>query len=165
MRRSPNIRLMASQISTAHDKKNKIISVRKIVRASPDQIFDLLANPAMHVAIDGSGSLVASQSSKPQRLSLNATFGMRMKMGIPYTMTNKVVEFEEGKQIAWRHLGGHVWRYILEPVTGGTLVTEQFSYGTARSPLMLKLVGLVRNKERDITKTLDNLADYFENKK
>jgi hypothetical protein len=156
---------MTTPDTSAHDNKNKIVSVSKFVPAEPVQIFELLANPTMHSVIDGSGSVVAPKSSAPQRLSLNATFGMSMKKGAPYKITNSVVEFVEGKQIAWRHFGGHVWRYILEPTQGGTMVTEQFSYATSKSPLMLKLAGYVRNNERDIRKTLDNLAKYFADKK
>ena len=162
---SPNIKPMTTPNTSAHDKKNKIVSVSKLVSASPEQIFELLANPAMHAVIDGSGSVIASKASAPQRLALNATFGMSMKKGAPYKITNTVVEFVEGKQIAWRHFGGHVWRYILESTQGGTMVTEQFSYGTSKSPLMLKLAGYVRNNERDIRNTLDNLAKHFADKK
>lgn len=164
-RHSPNIKPMTTSNTSAHDKKNKIVSVSKLVSASPDQIFDLLANPAMHAVIDGSGSVLAPKSSAPQRLALNATFGMSMKKGAPYKITNTVVEFAEGKQIAWRHFGGHVWRYILEPTQGGTMVTEQFSYGTSKSPIMLKLAGFVRKNEEAIRKTLDNLARHFADKK
>ena len=155
---------MKTPSTSAHDKENKIVSVSKLVPASAEQIFELLANPEMHPVIDGSGFVIAV-SSAPKRLSLNATFGMSMKRGVPYKMTNTVVEFVEGKQIAWRHFGGHVWRYILEPTTGGTTVTEQFSYGTSKSPLTLKLAGYVKGNEKAIKQTLANLADYFANKK
>ncbi|MFM7820415.1 MAG: SRPBCC family protein [Actinomycetota bacterium] len=144
-----------------HDKKNKIVSVSKFVTASAQEIFDLLANPAMHSIIDGSGSVLAPKDSAPTRLSQGAKFGMSMKKGAPYKITNTVVEFVESKRIAWRHFGGHVWRYVLEPSNGGTMVTEQFSYGTSKSPLMLKLAGYVRNNERDMRKTLENLANHF----
>lgn len=155
---------MTTPNTSAHDKKNKIVSVTKFVPASSDQIFELLANPAMHAVIDGSGSVISPRADAPQRLCLGATFGMNMKSGARYKITNTVVEFVEGKQIAWRHFGGHVWRYILESNDDGTMVTEQFSYGTSKLPLMLKLAGFVRNNERDIRKTLDNLADYFASK-
>jgi hypothetical protein len=148
-----------------HDKKKKIVSASRFIAADSSQIFELLADPARHAVIDGSGSVLAPKSSAPQRLSLNATFGMSMKKGAPYKITNTVVEFVEGMQIAWRHFGGHVWRYILEPTNGGTNVTEQFSYGTSKFPLGLKLAGYVRNNERDMRKTLDKLADHFANKK
>ena len=156
---------MTSDIASVIDKKNKLISASNFVPATPHEIFELLANPAMHSVIDGSGSVLAPKDTAPQRLSLNATFGMSMKKGAPYKITNTVVEFVEGKQIAWRHFGGHVWRYILEPTQGGTMVTEQFSYGTSKSPLMLKLAGYVGKNELAIRKTLDNLAKYFADKK
>ena len=155
---------MKTPSTSSHDKENKIVSVSKLVPASAEQIFELLANPEMHPVIDGSGFVIAV-SSAPKRLSQGATFGMSMKRGVPYKMTNTVVEFVEGKQIAWRHFGGHVWRYILEPTTGGTTVTEQFSYGTSKSPLTLKLAGYVKGNEKAIKQTLANLADYFANKK
>ena len=156
---------MTTPNTSAYDKKNKIVSVSKLVSATPEQIFELLANPAMHPVIDGSGSVIATRSATPQRLLMNATFGMSMKFVVPYKMTNTVVEFVEDKQIGWRHLGGHIWRYILESTQGGTMVTEQFSYSTAKSPLMLELTGRVRKNELAIRKTLDNLAKYFADKK
>ena len=156
---------MKTPTTSAHNKKNKIVSVSKLVPASAEQIFELLANPEMHPVIDGSGFVIAPQPSAPKRLSQGATFGMSMKRGVPYKMTNTVVEFVEGRQIAWRHFGGHVWRYILESTQGGTMVTQQFSYGTSKSPLMLKLAGYVRKNELAIRKTLDNLANYFTDKK
>ncbi|MCW2851997.1 MAG: Polyketide cyclase / dehydrase and lipid transport, partial [Nocardioides sp.] len=40
-------------------------------------------------------------------------------------ITNKVVELEPDRLIAWRHKGLHRWRYELEPTDdGGTQVTE-----------------------------------------
>ena len=156
---------MEKPISSIIDKKNKLISASHFVPATPHEIFELLANPAMHPVIDGSGSVKAAKDAAPKRLSLNATFGMSMKKGAPYKITNTVVEFVEDKQIGWRHFGGHIWRYILESTQGGTMVTEQFSYGTSKSPLMLKLAGYVRKNELAIRKTLDNLAKYFADKK
>ena len=47
----------------------------------------------------------------------------------------QVVEFEEGRRIAWqtrgpghigKHVAGRIWRYELEPVEGGTLVRESW---------------------------------------
>ena len=71
----------------------------------------------------------------PERLSLGATFGMSMHMGMGYSMVNTVIEFEENRRIAWqatlagfggRFLGGRIWRYELEPVEGGTRVRESW---------------------------------------
>lgn len=139
----------------------KIVSVNKVVTATPQQIFDLLADPKRHAEIDGSGSVKAAQSDAPTRLSLGAKFGMDMKIGAPYKITNEVVEFDEGKRIAWRHFGGHVWRYILEPADGGTLVTEQFDYNGSKSQLMLRAINAPGRNKKSMIATLDRLAKLF----
>ena len=139
----------------------KIVSHSVVVPAPAQDIFNLLADPRRHSEIDGSGSVKAAKVNAPERLSLGSKFGMEMKIVVPYKMTNEVVEFEEGKQIGWRHFGGHIWRYILEPVEGGTKVTEQFDWNTNKSPLMLKVMNAVDNNSKSIQKTLDNLVKRF----
>jgi len=144
-----------------HDTKTKIVSVERFVSAAPGLIFEVLADPRQHSKIDGSGSVKAARVSAPPRLSLDAKFTMDMKIGVPYKMTNTVVEFEENRRIAWRHLGGHIWRYILEPVDGGTKVVEQFDYNGSKSVLILKLRGSMKSNEKFMTKTLENLEKHF----
>ena len=139
----------------------KVVSRSTIVPAPAQMIFDLLADPRRHSEIDGSGSVQAAQINAPERLSLDATFGMQMKIGVRYKITNTVVEFEEGKTIAWRHFGGHIWRYILEPVDGGTKVTEQFDWNKSKSPLILKLRKSPQENAKSIEKTLENLVKRF----
>ena len=140
---------------------SRIVSRSTIVPAPAQMIFDLLADPRRHSEIDGSGSVQSAQINAPERLSLNSTFGMQMKIGLSYKITNTVVEFEEGRLIGWRHLGGHVWRYILEPAEGGTKVTEQFDWNTNKSPIMLKVMKAVEKNGVSIQKTLDNLVKRF----
>lgn len=139
----------------------KVVSRSTIVPAPAQMIFDLLADPHRHSEIDGSGSVLSAQINAPERLSLDATFGMQMKIGLSYKITNTVVEFEEGKTIAWRHFGGHIWRYILEPVDGGTKVTEQFDWNKSKSPLILKLRKSPQDNAKSIEKTLENLVKRF----
>ena len=139
----------------------KVVSRSTIVPAPAQMIFDLLADPRRHGEIDGSGSIQSAQINAPERLSLDATFGMQMKIGVRYKITNTVVEFEEGKTIAWRHFGGHIWRYILEPVDGGTKVTEQFDWNKSKSPLILKLRKSPQDNAKSIEKTLENLVKRF----
>jgi len=140
---------------------SRIVSRSTIVSAPAQMIFDLLADPRRHSEIDGSGSVQSAQINAPERLSLNATFGMQMKIGLSYKITNTVVEFEEGKTIAWRHFGGHIWRYILEPVDGGTKVTEQFDWNKSKSPLVLKLRKSPQENAKSMEKTLENLVKKF----
>ena len=109
--------------------------------------YDLLADPARHHDIDGSGTVRDAKDS-PDRLSLGATFGMSMKMGVPYSMVSTVVEFDENRRIAWQTKppvwwgaklgGGRIWRYELEPVDGGTLVRESWDVSQEKSKGMTK---------------------------
>jgi hypothetical protein len=139
----------------------KIVSHSIFVPAPAQDIFNLLADPRRHSEIDGSGSVKDAQIDAPSRLSLGAKFGMNMRIAVPYKMTNTVVEFEENSQIGWRHVGGHIWRYILEPTAGGTQVTEQFDWNNAKSPLMLTIMRAPHNNGKSIEKTLKNLAAVF----
>src|SRR6476469_9705765 len=70
------------------------VSVERIIPASPEKIFDLLADPARHRETDGSGT-VRDAKSGSERLALGSTFGMSMKMGIPYSMVSEGIDFYE----------------------------------------------------------------------
>jgi len=140
--------------------KDRSITVERLIPAPAQSIFDVLADPAQHPLIDGSGSVRGTLGSQPQRLSLGAKFGMSMRIGVSYPIVNTVVEFEEGRRIAWRHFGGHVWRYELEPGRGGTLVRETFDWSVAHSPLAVELMGFPRRNRRGMERTLERLADY-----
>ena len=120
-------------------------------------IFDIIADPRMHAEFDGSGT-VQRQIKGPQRLSQGATFGMAMRVGFPYTITNTVEEFEEPTRIAWRHLGRHRWRYELEARDESTtVVTETFDGSTAIFPPALKLINAYENNQKAILKSLVHL--------
>ena len=129
------------------------------IAAPADAIFAILADPRQHPLIDGSGTVLASISG-PERLSLGARFGMDMHRGVPYKIRNRVVEFEEGRLIAWRHVGLHRWRYELEPVEGGTRVTETWddSRYPAAGRLAFRLLGYPAKNQRAIEETLVKLA-------
>jgi uncharacterized protein YndB with AHSA1/START domain len=99
-------------------------SAQTTIAAPPSVVFAILTDPTQHSRIDGSGTVRESYAA-PERLQLGSEFGMSMKMGAPYKLKNKVVEFEQDRLIAWRHMGVHRWRYELEPTAdGGTRVTE-----------------------------------------
>ncbi len=143
--------------------EKRVVSVQREIRAEPGEIFDLLADPARHGEFDGSDTIVSAHRSNPERLSLGAKFGMSMRLGLPYRITNEVVEFEEDRLIAWRHLGHHIWRYRLVPTNDGTtLVTESFDWGSARFPPAYEWVGYPARHEVNMAETLERLADLVE---
>jgi uncharacterized protein YndB with AHSA1/START domain len=137
----------------------KSVSVERVIAAPPEKIFDVLADPSQHPVIDGSGTVKRSRGDQPDRLTLGAKFGMSMRMGIPYVIRNTVVEFDENRLIAWRHFGGHRWRYELEPVDDGTLVRETYDWSTAilGTRLYIAASGWPKRAEQAMTKTLERL--------
>jgi hypothetical protein len=109
-----------------------VVSVERVIPSAPEPIFDLIADPSRHPEIDGSGSVRGAKAGS-QRLAMGSSFGMSMKIGLPYSMVSTVVEFEENRRLAWqtrgptaigRYFAGRIWRYELEPTDGGTLVRE-----------------------------------------
>ena len=112
-----------------------VATVERVIPAPPEKIFALLADPARHPEIDGSGT-VREATTGSVRLHLGSTFGMSMKAGIGYSMVSTIIEFEEDRRIAWQSRspnkvmakfgGGRIWRYVLEPVPGGTKVSESW---------------------------------------
>lgn len=142
------------------------VSAERVVPAPPEKVFELLADPRRHREFDGSGTLRDAVDG-PARLSQGAVFGMNMHIGGPYQMTNTVVEFEEGRRIAWQPrptnaaaskvIGGRIYRYELEPVPGGTQVRETWDIRQERvPPLLWSLRPLVR---RSLERTLERLAE------
>jgi uncharacterized protein YndB with AHSA1/START domain len=124
---------------------SRSISVSRLIPATPSRIFDLLADPRQHVRLDGATS-VSSVKRAPERLALGSTFSMHMKMGFGYVTRNRVVEFQENRSIAWHHFALFVWRYDLEAVDGGTMVTESFNYDRPWAFVIIALGFLERNR-------------------
>ncbi|GAC1488703.1 MAG: SRPBCC family protein [Pseudarthrobacter sp.] len=142
-----------------------LVSRERFIPAAPEEIFEVLATPALHSVIDGSGTVKGAQPRGPERLELGARFGMEMNMKVDYKILNTVCEFEEGRRIAWRHFYGHIWRYILEPATdaegrAGTRVTEQWDARAVRGKFFLRLAGYLRRHPASIEKTLLRLEQH-----
>jgi hypothetical protein len=140
---------------------DKVVRVSRVIPAEASAIFDVLADPRRHAEIDGSGTVKGARVTAPERLTLGSRFGMDMRIGVPYRMTNEVVEFEENRLIGWRHFGGHIWRYRLEATEDGTLVTEEFDWNTNKSPLMLKIMKAPQRNRVAMEATLARLETLF----
>ena len=102
----------------------RILSAQIEIDAPAQVIFDILIQPRRHAEIDASQS-VQGIIKGPERLALGDTFKVRMKVGVNYWVTNKVVEFEPNRRITWVHLLGNRWTYELTPLSPDrTLVRE-----------------------------------------
>lgn len=142
--------------------KNRSVSVTRLIKAPAETIFAVIDNPAKHPAFDGSGTVKAARVTD-RHVKLGDRFGMDMKLGIPYRMTSKVVEYEANRLLAWAHFGGHRWRYRLEPVDeANTMVTETFDWSTSRSPWFIERAGYPKRHPPNMARTLDRLATLVE---
>ncbi len=139
-----------------------------MIPAPPEAIFAFLVDPRKHREIDGSGTVRDAKGEPPSKLELGSTFGMSMKMGLPYSMVSTVIEYDENRRIAWqthgptrigKFVGGRIWRYELEPVDGGTLVRESWDIrqeSAATRPLVRKGAGKTR---KDMAATLERIEE------
>lgn len=131
-----------------------VVSVTRTIAAPASQIFSVLADPARHAEIDGSG-MVRHAIDPRQLRGVGDAFVMAMhndEMG-NYEMTNYVVEYEPGRSIGWEPalsagsreedtagIGDSAhqrWSYTLAPEGSHiTVVTETFD--CTKSPDWLK---------------------------
>jgi len=160
MTQQPDDQVLAEILDTGDER---IVSAQIEIDAPPEVIFDILIQPRRHREIDGSQSVQAVIEG-PERLSLGATFKMKMKIGFNYWVTNKVIAFEPNRLITWAHLLGNQWTYELTPLDGNrTLVRETNNIRAAGwkaslSPAARKL-SLI---ERSIAKSLVRLKKIAE---
>lgn len=110
----------------------RVVSASREIAAEPERIFELIADPTQQPRWDGNDNLA------------DAPAGQRVRQaGDMFTMTitrgnvreNHVVEFEEGRRIAWRPAEpgrvppGHLWRWELEPIDPShTRVTHTYDW-------------------------------------
>jgi hypothetical protein len=115
------------------------IEVTRTIAAPPSAVFELLCDPAGHVAIDSSGMLMSAEGD-PVR-AVGDSFVVHMDREAlndfplgEYDVTVSITAFEADREIAWTILGairpqiGHVYGYRLEPTDGGTLITSYYDW-------------------------------------
>lgn len=143
------------------------VTVERLIPAPPEAIFALLADPARHRDIDGSGTVQAAKGPSA-KLAVGSQFGMSMKMGLPYSMVNTVIELEPDRRIAWqtrgpgpigRVVGGRIWRYELEPAEGGTLVRETWDISEEAAVTKLGVKKLAAKTEKNMAATLARIEE------
>jgi uncharacterized protein YndB with AHSA1/START domain len=112
--------------------EQKVVSASLVVAAAPEAIFELIADPEQQPTWDGNDNLARAEPGQRVR-RVGDVFTMTLAGG--QVRENHVVEFEEGRIIAWRpsEVGaeppGHLWRWELEPREGGTtLVTHTYDW-------------------------------------
>jgi hypothetical protein len=133
------------------DDENQPVAVSRRICAPAHDIFQVLANPARHPDLDGSGSLRGAVSTM-MISGIGDVFVMKMYFAHlgDYEMNNHVVEYEQDRRIAWEPESGrghpatasdssdstrwgHRWSYQLTADgPDATVVTE--IYDCSRAP-------------------------------
>ncbi len=114
------------------EKDGKVVSASLVIAAPAVRIFELIADPAEQPRWDGNENLAAAPSG--QRVQgVGDAFLMTILNGA--VRENHVVEFDEGRLIAWRPAEpgspppGHLWRWELSPVDDAhTRVTHTYDW-------------------------------------
>lgn len=118
--------------------ETKVVSATRTIRAPADVIFELIADPSRQPAWDGNDNL--ANSAAGQRVhGVGEVF--RTTLTSDEVRENHVVEFSEGRLIAWRpsEVGrpqpGHLWRWQLEPIdTASTRVIQTYDWSGLTDP-------------------------------
>ncbi|WUJ08947.1 DUF4111 domain-containing protein [Actinoplanes sp. NBC_00393] len=110
----------------------RIVTAAREISAAAADIFELIADPSLQPSWDGNDNL--SEAAAGQRVrAVGEVFTMTTTSG--NIRENHVVEFAEGRLIAWRpaepgqNPPGHLWRWELDPVDAGrTRVTHTYDW-------------------------------------
>lgn len=110
----------------------RTVSATLEVAAPADIIFELIADPSQQPRWDGNDNL--AEAPADQRVhGVGDVFTMVLSKGS--VRDNHVVEFEEGRRIAWQPAdpgeppAGHLWRWELVPTgAAATKVTHTYDW-------------------------------------
>lgn len=114
------------------DGTARVVSASREMAAEAGRIFELIADPAEQPRWDGNDNLAEAPAGQRVR-AVGDVFSMTTTSG--NVRENHVVEFEEGRRIAWRPAApgeepfGHLWRWELEPIDSSlTRVTHTYDW-------------------------------------
>ena len=118
---------------TEHHDVPRVVNASREIAAGTERIFELIADPALQPRWDGNGNLAEAAAGQRIR-NVGEVFTMTLT-GDGAVRENHVVEFEEGRRIAWRPAEpgqrppGHLWRWELEPIDESrTNVTHTYDW-------------------------------------
>jgi hypothetical protein len=147
------------------------------INAAPDVVFDVLADPSTHAAIDGTGWVRESLDGK-RLTETGQIFRMAMYHPNPnypdkdYETANRVELFEPPRAIAWQpgqgtddanlDFGGWIWRYDLQRA-GSSQTTVTLTYDWSAVPQQIREhIGFPPFDMTHLDNSLKHLAELAE---
>ena len=117
---------------TSDEEVPRVVSASREISTSAERIFELIADPVQQPRWDGNDNLAEAPSGQRVR-AVGEVFTMMTTKGS--VRENHVVEFDEGRLIAWKPAEpgqkpiGHLWRWELEPIDSSrTGVTHTYDW-------------------------------------
>lgn len=146
------------------DPETKVATASREIGAPAAVIFELIADPSRQPEWDGNDNL--AEAAPGQRVvAAGDVFVMTTSKG--NVRENHVVEFEEGRLLAWRPAEpgleppGHLWRWELEPVDHGrTVVTHTYDWTQLTDEKRLPRARATTSER--LAASLDRLAELAE---
>ncbi|MDR7303218.1 SRPBCC family protein [Haloactinomyces albus] len=147
-----------------NSEASHVVSVSREVAAGAEWIFELIADPAQQPAWDGNDNVAEAPGGQRVR-AVGEVFTVTITHGS--VRENHVVEFEDGRRIAWRPAEpgqqppGHLWRWELEPIDAAcTRVTH--TYDWTRLADEKRFPRALATTSDKLQASLDRLADLAE---
>jgi uncharacterized protein YndB with AHSA1/START domain len=142
----------------------RVVSASREIAAPPELIFELIADPAQQPRWDGNDNLAEAAAGQRVR-AVGDVFTMTLTGGM--VRENHVVEFEEGRRIAWQpsEVGagrpGHLWRWELVP-RGDSRTSVIHTYDWTRLTDRNRLPRARSTTPERLSASLDRLAAIAE---
>jgi uncharacterized protein YndB with AHSA1/START domain len=156
--------MLLNRIVGDNTEAAKVVSASREIAAPADKIFELIADPSLQPRWDGNDNLAEARTGQRVR-AVGDVFTMTITMGS--VRENHVVEFEEGRLIAWRpsepgrEPPGHLWRWQLESLEESrTLVTHTYDWSRLTDEMRLPIArAMTADKLRASIERLAELAE------
>ncbi len=142
-------------------EETRIIRASREIAAPATTIFELIADPARQPEWDGNDNLAEAPAGQRVR-GVGEVFTMVLTKGT--VRENHVVEFAEGRLIAWRPAEpgatppGHLWRWELEPLADN-LTRVVHTYDWTRLTDEKRMVRARATTPSKLRASLDRLAE------
>jgi Polyketide cyclase / dehydrase and lipid transport len=146
---------------------SRVVTETVTVTAAPDQVFEVLTDPARHSEFDATG-MVGLPATSARLTHVGQIFVMNMTYREGdyiehYQSDNHVCALEPGRAIAWAtatHRGaplGWLWRYDVKPVAEGAAVTLTYDW-TGTPPENVRRFGVPLADADGLARSLQLLA-------
>ncbi|MFB8278987.1 SRPBCC family protein [Nocardia colli] len=149
---------------TDNIESSRTVTASRDIAAGAEQVFELIADPARQPLWDGNENLAKAAAEQRVR-GVGDVFVMTLTTGAD--RDNHVVEFEEGRRIAWRpsepgqQPPGHLWRWEVEPIDD-THSRVTHTYDWTQLTDEKRLVRARATTPEKLQASLDRLAELAE---